>query len=622
MCGISGYISDKKLDGSKMTSSLTHRGPDHTGEYSENFNNKQIFLGHNRLSIIDLSELGNQPMSTPDGSVKMVFNGEIYNFRELKEKFLKNHPFRSKTDTEVMLYLYEKLGISFVNEMNGDFAIAIFDKKISKLFLIRDRAGVKPLYYYHKGDTFIFGSEIKSIIASGIQPELAEEHLLNYFVFKYTPGNTTLFRNVNRLNPGCYLEYDVNKNTARISSYWSLKKNAQYASLSYSEAQDTFYNLIKDAVNIRLISDVPVGTFLSGGLDSSIIAYFLKGNSSITHYCASKNTADLKKEGTTSDFYYASKLAKDWDLKLSEINIGKDELNLSQVKTTVYYSDDLIADGSQVTSYLITKAAGEKSKVILSGMGADESFLGYAGQMLVLLSSYFDKLPGMVSDPLMHFFRSLNQGKGALLAYRRYVHKIGNYYFYPRQYKYGFYTIVGNFENSCAVYKGNKEVPIQYVSGYFPEGADTFECLHHFEAENFLVKNLHYMDKVSMANSVECRVPFLDHRLMEFAFSIPREYKLSNFFKSKRILKDTFKSNLPDYVLNRRKAGFGMPLRSILSSPEKVNQLLDKSFFSNFAGFSMEGIDRVIENHISGKEDNSSIVYALISFQEWYKINF
>jgi len=622
MCGISGYVSDRKFDGAKMVSSLKHRGPDHTGEYSEVFYDKHIFLGHNRLSIIDLSENGNQPMSTLDGLIQLVFNGEIYNFSELKNKFLKNYSFKSKTDTEVILYLYKELGIDFINELNGDFAIAVFDKRISRLFLIRDRAGIKPLYYYYKDNSLIFASEIKAIIASGIKSELAEENILNYFVFKYSPSDTTLFKDIKKLNPSSYLEYNFYDNKIQIHKYWSLSKKPEYCKLSYPEAQEVFYNLIKDATELRLISDVPVGTFLSGGLDSSIIASFLKNNHSITHYCASKNSADLRKEGTTSDFYYASKLAKDWNLNLSEINIGSDEANLDQIKTTIYYSDDLIADGSQITSYLITKAASKNSKVILSGMGADELFLGYAGHLLVLLSQSIDKMPAFVSNPLMNLFGSVSQGKGFMLAYRRYIHKIGKYYSYPENSKYGFYTIVGDFENACSVYNDNKELPIQYISNYFSKGKDIFECLSHFEEENFLVKNLHYIDKVSMANSVECRVPFLDHRLMEFAYSIPREYKLSNTFKSKRILKDAFRSKLPDYVLNRRKAGFGMPLRSIFSSREKVNQLLDMSFFSNFNRFSTNGINQVIEKHISGKEDTSALIYALISFQEWYKMNF
>lgn len=622
MCGITGYISDEKLNNEAMLMALKHRGPDHQQGYSDTINKNSIFLGHTRLSILDLSDQGNQPMYSSDNQIVIVFNGEIYNFEKLKLTHFKNEIFHSKTDTEVILKLYEKFGISFIKELNGDFAIAILDKRINQLFLIKDRVGVKPLYYYHNKSTFIFGSEIKAIFAAGVKPVLAEDELQNYFVFKYTPKNNTLYKNIFRIPPASYIQYDLNTNVFSTHLYWNIQKNNNYTSLSYNDAKDVLYKLVEDSINSRLIADVPIGSFLSGGLDSSIIAYFLKDRKDILHYCARKSETDLKKEGTTSDYYYANKLSEEWHLKLLQANIGSDEANLELIKKTLYYSDDLIADGSQIPSYLITKDASKTSKVILSGMGADEIFLGYAGHMLTLLSNNINtKLPFGLSDMLYRQGVKVNQGKGRFLAYRRYIHKIGKYGNYPN-YKFGILNLVGDFENSCSVYSGNKESLIHTLFDYFPKDEDTFDALFRFELENVLVKNLSYTDRTSMANSVECRVPFLDHRLIEFAYSIKRSYKLSNTGKSKRILKDTFKSQLPSYIVNRRKAGFGMPLRSIFSSESKVNHLLDKSFFSNFNHFSIDNIDKIIKNHISGKEDNSSIIYALISFQEWYKLNF
>ncbi len=622
MCGITGYISSEQINASAMLNVLKHRGPDNHHGYSDHTFQKEIFLGHTRLSILDLSSNGNQPMLSDDKQVVLVFNGEIYNFEELRNRFLKSESFHSKTDTEVVLKLYEKLGIKFISELNGDFAISIYDKRIGKLFLIKDRVGVKPLYYYTDSNKFVFGSEIKTILASGIKPALAEEGLLNYFVFKYTPQNNTLYKNIFRVPPASYVEYDLDKNNFTTHRYWTLEKNSTYSSLSYHDAKDALYELVEDSTKSRLISDVPIGNFLSGGLDSSIIAYFLKNRKDITHYCARKSEVDLKKEGTTSDYYYADKLAKEWNLKLLQANIGSEEANLDLIKKTLYYSDDLIADGSQIPSYLITKDASQTSKVILSGMGADEIFLGYAGHMLTLLSENgMDKLPFGLSGMLYKQAAKVNQGKGKFLAYRRYIHKIGKYGNYP-DYKYGILNLVGDFENSCSVYSGNKEQLKQTLSSYFPENQNTFDSLFQFEMENVLVKNLHYTDRMAMANSVECRVPFLDHRIIEFAYSIPRSYKLSNTGTSKRILKDAFKKQLPDYIINRRKAGFGMPLRSIFSSENNINHLLDKAFFSNFNRFSTPNIETIIQNHLSGKEDNSSIIYALISFQEWYKLNF
>jgi asparagine synthase (glutamine-hydrolysing) len=620
MCGITGYIASQKLNGNAMLSSLHHRGPDHEGFFETSLVNKEIYLGHTRLSILDLSENGNQPMFGNNKEIAIVFNGEVYNFQELRKSHLQSENFVSSTDTEVILKLYEKLGIQFVKELQGDFAISILDKKAGKLFLIRDRIGVKPLYYYTHNNQFIFASEIKGILAAEIKAELNEEEVLDYFVFKYSSKNKTLYKNIFRLDPAHILEYDLQKNNFTIQPYWDLHKNNKYIGLSYSQAQECLFELVKESVNQRLISDVSIGNFLSGGLDSSIIASFLKERKDIVHYCARKSEKDLKKEGTTSDYHYAAQLAKDWDLKLVAADIGKEEANLEMIRKTLSYSEDLIADGSQIPSYLITHEAAKTSKVILSGMGADELFLGYAGHMLTLVSSqWLNKAP--FSKTIGSMAAKVNQGKGKFLAYRRYIHKIGKYNSLP-DYKYALFNIVGDFDNSCSVYKGNKERVIDELSAYFPKSQNTFDSLAHFEMENFLVKNLHYTDRMAMANSVECRVPFLDHRIVEFAYSIPVNYKLSNSGKFKRILKDTFKPQVPDYVLKRRKAGFGMPFRSIFSSTENINALLDKFFFANFQSFSVENIERIIENHVSGKEDNSSIIYALISFQEWYKLNF
>ena len=622
MCGIAGYISNEKLNTVEMLNVLKHRGPDHHAGYSDTYNSKEIFLGHTRLSIIDLSRNGNQPMFSDDKQVVIVFNGEIYNFEELKFNYFKRDSFHSKTDTEVVLKLYQKFGISFINELNGDFALSIYDKKLNKVFLIKDHVGVKPLYYYTDGIKFIFGSEIKTILASGIKPSLAEDELLNYFVFKYTPKNNTLYKNIFRVPPASYIEYDLNVNTFSTHTYWTLQKNKEYANLSYHDAKDVLHTLVEQSTKSRLISDVPIGNFLSGGLDSSIIAYFFKNRKDILHYCARKAEVDLKKEGTSSDYFYADKLSKEWDLKLLQANIGSEQANLDLIKKTLYYSDDLIADGSQIPSYLITKDASQTSKVILSGMGADELFLGYAGHMLTLLSeNVMSKVPFGLSSGLYKQAAKVNQGKGKFLAYRRYIHKIGKYGNYPN-YKFGILNLVGDFENSCSVYAGNRDKLEHMLSNYFPENEDVFDSLTRFEIENVLVKNLSYTDRTAMANSVECRVPFLDKHIVEFAYSIKRSYKLSNTGTSKRILKDAFKNELPAYIINRRKAGFGMPLRSIFSTDAKVNQLLDKSFFSNFNQFSIPNIEKIISNHISGKEDNSSIIYALISFQEWYKLKF
>ena len=622
MCGIGGYISSGELNGSAMVSALRHRGPDHNASFTDSACNKRVYLGHSRLSILDLSENGNQPMFSEDRQVWIVFNGEIYNFPELKKKYFGQDDFRSGTDTEVILRLYLEKGISCISELNGDFAIAIYDKRLKKLFLVRDRVGVKPLYYYLDKERFIFASEIKAILAAGVKAELNEDEILNYFVFKYSQQQRTLYKNIQRLGPASVLTYSLENNNITIDKYWRLEKNPALSALSYDDAKKHLFALLKESSEMRLLADVPIGNFLSGGLDSSIIASFLKSRPDITHYCARKDERDLQKEGTTSDYHYAARLAADWNLNLREARIGSEEASLGLIRETLRYSEDLIADGSQIPSYLITKEAAKTSKVILSGMGADELFLGYAGHMLTLIdANWLSRMPLFLSAAVGKRAARVEQGKGRFLAYRRYIHKLGKYSRLPR-YRYALYNIVGDFDNSCSIYSGNKEETTDLLSSYFPAGENVFDSLMHFELQNFLVKNLHYTDRMAMANSVECRVPFLDHRVIEFAYSLPRHYKLAGSGKFKRILKDTFSGQVPGYILRRRKAGFGMPLRSIFSDPAHVNSLLDRSFFANFNKFSGEHIERVIAAHLRGTEDNSSIIYALVSFQEWYKLNF
>ena len=619
MCGITGYISNKKWDTSKMLEVLHHRGPDNQGEYTEEVAGKNIFLGHKRLSIIDLSEGGHQPMISDDQQIILTFNGEIYNFLELKTQFLTGVNFKSNSDTEVLLKLYELKGIDFLHQLNGDFAISILDKKLNKLFVIRDRLGVKPLYYYQNENDFFYASEIKSILAAVNKAELNKECLQQYFTFKYVPENNTLFKNIYRVPPGHYLTYDFESKKESKTKYWESKPNAVYEDLDYKTAQEKIYGLIEDACRIRLIADVPVGTFFSGGLDSSIIAHFVKGNSNIKHYCAAKDEKDLKKEGTTSDGHYAKKLAKEWKMDLELINIGGKQLSKELIQKTVHFNDDIIADGSQIPSYLITEKAAKKSTVILSGMGADELFLGYAGHQLLLLDSTLNKLPKAFTKPLFKGFSNLNVGSGSFMAYKRYLQKLGNYNQRGNA-RYGFYNIVGDFDSSRIIFKEESQTIIPFISSYFPEDENPFEGLKTFEQSNFLVKNLHYTDRMSMANSVENRVPFLDHRIVEFANSIKRSYKLSNTGKSKRILKDAFAAHLPDDITKRRKAGFGMPLRSLLSDKEHLNKLLDVDFFGSFDLFSVKGIEFIIDQHIKGLKDNSALIYALITFQEWYKM--
>lgn len=614
MCGITGYIDRERHDQKAMLEAIHHRGPDGQGAYNVRLNDREVFLGHTRLSIIDLSSNGAQPMSAQNGSRTITYNGEVYNFEQLRQTHLAGRQFRSRTDTEVILQLFEQQGIDCLQHLNGAFAMALLDEENQKLFVVRDRMGIKPLYYAAQGDRLLFGSEIKTILAAGHPAELNQEELQRYFVFKYVPQQETLFKHIRRVPPAHYLEYDLRTGKSSLHRYWS-PQNENMPSYSYDEAQEELRALLKDAVQQRLIADVPISTFLSGGLDSTIIASFLKEQSQITHYCASKNEADLKAEGSTSDFHFAQQLADEWQLNFQQIPIGSDELTDEMIDRTLYFSDDLIADGSQIPSYLITKAAGEHCKVVLTGMGADELFLGYAGHQISLMASTMQGWPG--ANFLNKQFARLQAGKGKFKAFKRYLFKMGKYY-HRDQLRYGMYSIVGDYDSAIALC-GKEDTASPILEQYFQKDLDPFKALRHFERENFLVKNLHYVDRTSMANALESRVPFLDHRIVEFAEQLPRNTMLSSQLKSKRILKDTFKKEVPTHVIQRRKAGFGMPLRALLSDRSRTEQLLSLDFFSNFNQFNVDQIKTTIDLHISGKEDQSALLYALISFRLWHQ---
>ena len=597
-----------------MVRSLGHRGPDASGTHNAEIHGRQVFVGQARLSIIDLSSAGNQPMFSHDGAIALVFNGEIYNFRELRARYLAAREFRSATDSEVFLGLYEAQGIQCLDHLQGDFAFAIVDTVRKKLALGRDRVGVKPLYLWHDGGELVFGSEIKALLAGGVAPVLATEQVQSYFVFKYVPGNETLFRGVTRLPPGHYLDYDLTTGATSVHRYWQ-PDTAIDGNIGYDEAKSRLREVIEDATRLRLVADVPVGNFLSGGVDSSIIASVIRDQPQISHYCARQSAGAIAQEGTTSDYDYARRLADRWGLSLQAVDIGAAEATLDQIGRTAFYCDDLVADSAQIPTYLITRGAARTSRVFLSGMGADELFFGYAGHVLSLLDTYARRIPG--NGMALSWLSHMAQGKGQFRSARRYLYRLGKYRRHAC--RSGIFSLVGDYDTSMSVVAGDREVVSDFLGNYFPVGGDPFEAFKKFEFDNFLQKNLAYTDRMSMANSVEVRVPFLDHRVVNLAYSLPRSYKLSRFGRGKRILKDAYRGIVPDYVIDRRKAGFAMPIRSIFGSRETTLALIDFDVLTGAAPINVAAVHGVIDRHVHGLEDNSSLIYALLSFQEWYK---
>jgi len=606
MCGIVGFIGKdlSKLRLNDALNSLSHRGPDFGDSFQEWVGNRCLYFGHRRLSIIDLSNDGNQPMHEDSHSI--IFNGEIYNFQELKQSYLSDKSFHSKSDTEVVLKLYTKFGVDFVKHLKGDFAIAIFDRKLGKLFLVRDRLGVKPLYVYESGDDFAFASEIKAFKAAGLKLTNRPDGLAKFLVYKYSPVQETLYTEVRRLAPATILEIDLHSGRQVESKYWELRGEVEPFRGSFDDAKYELRERLGAAIQSRLIADVPIANYLSGGLDSSIIAYHLRGKE-FTHYCAIKNEEDLRAEGTTSDGTFAQQLAKDWGLNLETIPIGLDQLTPDLIKRSIQSCDDLIADGSIIPAMLIAERAAQKHRVVLSGMGADELFLGYNGHFLLKLTQMASAVPGFkgIASPLL---QKVNAGKGPFKAYRRYLQKWGNNL--GKDYQAARFSVVGDVDSALGLLKQKPE-----LDQIFPAfEADDFDSLFDFEMDNFLVKNLHYLDGSSMAFGLESRVPYLDHEFVSFAASLPVEFKLDSQFRSKKILKAAYEDVLPKNITKRRKAGFGMPLRSLLSKREVLDQLLNYEVLEGLGQLNMDKLRELEEAHISGKQDQSALIYALVVY--------
>ena len=617
MCGIAGYIDTSEYPIERMLQAIRHRGPDDQGTYKSVCGPYRIVLGHRRLNILDLSSAAHQPMIEADGRYVMCYNGELYNYKTLAEKYLKGVRFRSTGDTEVLLRLWATVGERLLPEMNGDFAFCIWDEVQKTLTLARDRAGVKPLYYMISDHGVMFGSELAVFLQSGIPVTENVEALRSYFVFKYYPGSETPLEGVRRVPPGHCLVYHAPSRKLEIKPFWSVCSVEATRNADYRESVLQLRELLGGSVQSRLMADVPVGNFISGGVDSSGIAYFMRDVPGMLHHCARKREEDLRVEGTSSDAGYAARLAADWGLDVRYYDIGYDNRIEELIRTTIRYSDDLIADGSQIPSFLITAAAARHSTVLLSGMGADELFLGYGGHILTLLSQYIDRLPGVVASGITTLLSRLETGKGRFKGNKRFLKKLGAYEGYGSV-KYGLFSIVGDYERSNAIVQLGDD-PLEYISSYFDSGASPFDSLTRFEYDNFLVKNLHYLDRMCMANSVEGRVPYLDPDIIAFALSLPREFKLTGLGRSKRILKDALKGLIPDYILTRRKAGFGMPLRSMFMNELVLRKLLRLDFFLERPHFDVPHIERLIAEHLRGHNDNSSMLYALVSYRIWHE---
>jgi len=624
MCGICGQINlnNESVDENllkSMTSCLLHRGPDDEGIYLKN----NVGLGHRRLSIIDLSPLAHQPMSNEDGTIWIVYNGEIYNFPELREDLRKKgHIFRSKSDTETIIHLYEEYGAECLKYLRGMFAFALWDEKSQSLFLARDRIGKKPLYYRHSQNTFVFASEIKSILQDRSflrKPDHAAIH--HYLTYQYVPSPWTAFEGIKKLPPAHYL---VLKNGhAKIERYWKLSFLPKHK-IKEEDLKKEIIERLKEAVRIRLISDVPLGAFLSGGIDSSATVALMSGmmNEPV------KTFSIGFKEKAYDELKYAKMIANRFRTSHTEFMVEPRAIEL--IDKLVWHYNEPFADSSAIPTYYVSKLAREHVTVILNGDGGDEDFAGYgryvANEFSRVIHRFF---PTPVAKAILPFVMAMPHGTDPDNFFWRLKRFLQEYIKSPEM------------RNAHWLCHFTTEMKSElYADGFLSQfsGIDSFELLldkyKEAEAESFLDKTLYAdvmmylpddllvkVDVASMANSLEARSPFLDHEFMEFIARIPSELKLRGR-TTKYILKEALKGILPDEVLYREKMGFGVPLdhwfRNELKEMAYDTLLSDRALQRGY--FKKEAVKKILDEHLAGKWNWHNHIWNLLMLELWHRM--
>lgn len=603
MCGFVGYVgkdSKKKENIKKMADLIAHRGPDSSGYYVDD----DIALGFRRLSIIDLDN-GSQPIYNEDKTKVVVFNGEIYNYQELRDELLKcGHDFTTNTDTEVLIHGYEEYGEKLLDKLRGMFAFVIYDIENKEIFAARDFYGIKPFYYSMMGDTFLFGSEIKSfLIHPDFKKELNKKVLEYYLTFQYSPGVETFFKNVYKLLPGHYLKYkDGNLD---IVKYYEIEFSVDN-DMSYDEWKDGIKKRLSDSIKAHKISDVEVGSFLSSGVDSSFIA-------------ASSDVDKTFTVGFNNEKYSEISYAKDLSKNIDTTNISKvisKEEYFKNLSNIMYYMDEPLADPSAVALYFVTKIASENVKVSLSGEGADEIFGGYNIYQEPFVWSWYYKIPfgirkvvGKVAG-IFPSHRGLNflVRRGKKLEDRF----IGNAFIFDK-------SEVKKLLNFKMETNGFKDLTQPFYDKV--SDCDDVVRMQYIDFNFWLIGDiLLKADKMSMANSLEVRVPFLDRPLIDYACKLPTEFKTDKF-KTKKIFRDIASETLEDKVSNKKKLGFPVPIR-VWMKDEDVYNTIKKRFSMADEFFDVKKIIKLLDDHKNGKKDNSRKVWTIYIFLLWYDIYF
>jgi len=646
MCGIAGLItSDLEARIGAMLKAIEHRGRDDEGVWTSpaiSTEGQRVCFGHRRLSIIDTSSAGHQPMASHDGRLTVILNGEIYNYRELRDQLTsKGRSFRTQTDTEVLLSAWAEWGEECLPRLNGMFAFALWDDKEKSLFLVRDRVGIKPLYYAEAGRdggdphagferSLVFASEVKSILASGlIKAELDREGLHQFLTFLWVPDPNTLFAGVKTVPPGHILTWRDNQLSVR--EWWDISFTEIEEGRSESWWREQVLETLDRVTKLEMVADVPLGSFLSGGIDSSTIVAMMKHHSSgrrVGTYTIGIEAEDLRYDIIPDDVQWARRVNQQLDTDYHEIMLQPDVAEL--LPKLVYHMDEPAIDMA-IPSYLVSSAARETLTVMLSGMGGDEVFAGYPRQLAMKIAGAFDPVPQLLRRPVMKALAHALPGgmPGKLTAPLRNAKKFARSAALDFEDRYLGYGTYFTDEAKERLYSDELRATTRGLDAYSAhrryfarvKHAAPLNQLLYVDLKTFLpCLNLMTTDKTSMAANLEVRVPFLNQEMLELTARMPPDLKLRGL-KRKYILKRAAEKLLPREVVWRKKAGFGAPIRSWLHGPLRpmVDELLSAVTVKRRGLFRPEEVKRVIEANLSGREDYNLQVFQLLTLELWQR---
>ncbi len=616
MCGICGFNWNDEALAREMAGRITHRGPDQEGVFAD----RHMTLAFRRLSIIDLSENGAQPMANEDGSIHLVFNGEIYNFQKLRDQLeKKGHRFRSRTDSEVILHAYEEYGDDCVLHLRGMFGFAIYDQPRRRLLLARDRIGIKPLYYTFSNGRLLFASEIKSILADPqVERRLDHQALYDYLGFEFVPAPRTMFDGIRKLPAGHLLVHE--QGGIDVRQYWDLRFTGHGPVPSMDEAVEELRGQLDAAVKSHLVSDVPLGVFLSGGLDSSCLVALMR-----RHINGPLRTFTIGYEDKTfSELDYAEIVARHCGTEHHVLML--DQLNADYVEKTLWHLDEPMTDLSTVPLYLLCKQAREYVTVCLSGEGADESFAGYDRFKASRLNRWFSLVPAplrrQVVGRLAAMLPDRPQKKGAINMFKRFVEganldPAGQHlrwqYFLNQDLEQHLFSAGFRERISMDPFRRIRELAAR-CDATDQVNREIYLDMRFMMTDSVLMK----VDRMSMASSLEIRVPLLDHVVVEFLASLPGSWKLHGM-TTKYIFRKALEGLLPEKIVHRGKQGYSLPVKHLLRGELKqymIERLHDSAVLAET--MNMDQVDRLIEEHCSMKHNHNHILWALLNVAIWH----